>query len=175
MRKQKYIKPLVITFLVLILASFTVNLALHSNTDYATAVSWANWYEGYLPCLNSDKLSISSIRHLPILKFENLAELEQFKTDYADEFDMNQEYDEIPSFESSVSKMDKSFFEDYTVFLVYVSANSVSLRFGVNSVDIIENSLLIRGNFLIIQPLKSYPCISYSSTQTSDFNYCSCK
>lgn len=123
--------------------TFTVDIDILTGSDYESTVSWANWYEGYIPCLNSDKLSISSVQHLPILKFETLTELEQFQTDYAEEFTMNQGYDEIPSFESAVAEMDEAYFEDYTVFLVYVSANSGSLRYGVNTVDIMEDSLCV--------------------------------
>lgn len=126
-----------------ILSTFTVDIDILSNADYDTTVSWANWTEGYIPCLNSDKLIISSVQHLPILKFETVVELEQFKSDYADEFTMNQGYDEIPSFESNVAEMDEAYFEEYTVFLVYVSANSGSYRYGVNTVDIMENSLCV--------------------------------
>lgn len=39
--------------------------------------------------------------------------------------------------------MDEAYFEEHTVFLVYVTANSGSLRYGINSVDIMENSLCI--------------------------------
>ena len=47
---------------------------------------------------------------------------------------MNDESNGFPSFDSITASMDDNFFERKTLFLVYVSANSGSLRFGVNSI-----------------------------------------
>ena len=106
-----------------------------NNWDAGTA--WVN-YGGndafYFGALNSDKFSISSAKHLPIYKFDSLAELDQFKTTFADVFSFNESYDEIQSFETSIQNFDDNFFADYSLFVVYVSSSSGSLRFGVNSV-----------------------------------------
>ena len=105
------------------------------NWDAGTA--WVN-YGGndafYFGALNWDKFSISSVKHLPIYKFDSLAELNQFKATFADVFSFNESYDEIQSFETAIQKFDDSFFAEYSLFVVYVSSNSGSLRFGVNSV-----------------------------------------
>ena len=106
-----------------------------NNWDAGTA--WVN-YGGndafYFGALNRDKFSISSVKHLPIYKFDSLAELNQFKATFADVFSFNESYDEIQSFETAIQKFDDSFFAEYSLFVVYVSSNSGSLRFGVNSV-----------------------------------------
>lgn len=106
-----------------------------NNWDAGTA--WVN-YGGndafYFGALNRDKFSISSVKHLPIYKFDSLAELNQFKATFEDVFSFNESYDEIQSFETAIQKFDDSFFAEYSLFVVYVSSNSGSLRFGVNSV-----------------------------------------
>ena len=106
-----------------------------NNWDAGTA--WVN-YGGneafYFGALNSDKFSISSVKHLPIYKFDSLSELNQFKTTFADVFSFNESYDEIQSFETAIQNFDDNFFVEYSLFVVYVSSNSGSLRFGVNSV-----------------------------------------
>ena len=50
------------------------------------------------------------------------------------EFDFTQEYDEIKSFEEESQAYDEDYFEDKTLFLIYVPSNSGSLRYGVNSI-----------------------------------------
>lgn len=102
-----------------------------------TSVSWVNYYEGnelYLAALNRDKMAISSVQHLPILKFETVDALEQFKTDFAGQLELDRGYDEVSSFADNTKGMDRVYFEKYTVFAVYVPANSGSLRFGVNEI-----------------------------------------
>jgi len=97
-------------------------------------VSYANHNDSqFLGGLNADKMSISSVRHLPIYKFDTLSELEQFKKS-ADGFTYDKGYDEVPSFNDAVAKYDESFFAENSLMLVYVAANNSTHRYGVNSV-----------------------------------------
>ena len=73
---------------------------------------------------------MSSVIHLPIYKFDTLVELEQFINDIKDGLSIEQGYDE-------------SFFDENTLMLVYVEANSCSYRYGVDSVHHAD------GNFCI--------------------------
>ena len=101
------------------------------------AISRANWAdksEIYTNALNNDKMTISSVQHLPIYKFDTLEDLEQFKLNFDEVLDMNASYDEIQSFEHATGDYSETFFEENTLMLVYVSANSGTYRFGVNSV-----------------------------------------
>ncbi len=99
---------------------------------------WVNWsgeWDFHLTALNSDKLAISSVHHLPMFRFEMLGELEAFKERFAGEFAMNHGIDQFgPSFADVTAGMDEAYFEDRTVFVVYVPASSGSYRFGVDSV-----------------------------------------
>ena len=100
-------------------------------------VSYANWgglNEIYSKALNIDKMAISSVRHLPIYKFDTLAELKQFKNDVKDVLSIDAGYDEMPSFNESTTKYDENFFAENTLMLVYVEATSGSYRYGVDSV-----------------------------------------
>lgn len=101
------------------------------------AISYANWAEAsevYFGALNKDKMAISSIQHLPIYKFDTMEDLEQFKLTFGKVLAMDYGYDEVPSFNDATAKYEKTFFEENTVMLVYVGANSGTYRFGVNSV-----------------------------------------
>ena len=103
-------------------------------------VSYANWGdldEIYSNALNIDKIDTNefdNINHLPIYKFDTLAELEQFKNDVKDVLSIDSGYDEVPSFNESTAKYDENFFTENTLMLVYVEASSGSYRYGVDSV-----------------------------------------
>lgn len=108
-----------------------------ADETFDITVSYANWgelNEIYSKALNIDKMAISSVRHLPIYKFDTLAELEQFKNDVKDVLSIDAGYDEMPSFNESTTKYDENFFAENTLMLVYVEATSGSYRYGVNSV-----------------------------------------
>ena len=101
------------------------------------AVSYANWTDDsgiYFLALNTSQMYISSVRHLPIYKFDTLEDLEQFKLNFSEVLSMDAGYDDVPSFEHTTAGYDESFFEENALMLVYVSASSGSYRFGVNSV-----------------------------------------
>lgn len=101
----------------------------------STWVNWSDEEDFYLAALNSDKLSISSVQHLPVFRFETTQELEEFKERFGDHFAMEHSLDGlIPSFADITSEMDEAYFEGRTVFVVYVPASSGSYRFGVNSI-----------------------------------------
>ena len=105
---------------------------------FEAASSWVNWSDEedfYLAALNADKLAVTSVQHLPVFRFETAEELEEFKERFGDYFAMEHSLGElIPSFADITSKMDETYFESRTVFVVYVPSGSGSYRFGVDSV-----------------------------------------
>ena len=110
------------------------------------AVSYANWTEEseiYFGALNKDKMAISSVQHLPIYKFNTSEELEQFKLSFGEALAMDYGYNEVSSFNDSTAGYDETFFEENTLMLVYVGANSGTYRFGVSSVFCDGNSFCI--------------------------------
>ena len=113
---------------------------------FEIAVSYANWTEEseiYFGALNKEKMVISSVQHLPIYKFNTLEELEQFKLAFGEVLTMDSGYDEVPSFNDITTNYDETFFDENTLLLVYVGANSGTYRFGVSSVFCAENSFCI--------------------------------
>ena len=113
---------------------------------FEIAVSYANWTEEseiYFGALNKEKMVISSVQHLPIYKFNTLEELEQFKLAFGEVLTMDRGYDEVPSFNDITADYDETFFDENTLLLVYVGANSGTYRFGVSSVFCAENSFCI--------------------------------
>ena len=98
-----------------------------------TKVSYANWTEDskIFSCMNPEKLTISSVRHLPVYKLDTKEDLDQFKEKYRDVLTFDQWYDEVPSFNEATAGYDDIFFAEHTVVLAYVTANSGSLRFGM--------------------------------------------
>lgn len=114
--------------------------------DFDVAVSWANYSDDdkiYSHALNTDKMIISSVQHLPIYKFDTLKDLKQFKDAFGETLSMKNGYDEVPSFEVATAKYDDVFFEENTLMLVYVVANNSSHRYGVNSIFCDEKSFCI--------------------------------
>ena len=113
---------------------------------FEIAVSYANWTEEseiYFGALNKEKMVISSVQHLPIYKFNTSEELEQFKLAFGEVLTMDRGYDEVPSFNDITADYDETFFDENTLLLVYVGANSGTYRFGVSSVFCAENSFCI--------------------------------
>ena len=117
-----------------------------TKEELDVAVSYANWtdtQELYFGALNRDKLAISSVKHLPIYKFDTPKDLEQFKLNFGEILTMDHGYDEVPSFHETTAQYDEAFFEKNTLMLVYVATNSGSLRFDVSSMYCDDTSLCI--------------------------------
>ncbi|MBE6575196.1 MAG: hypothetical protein E7654_02865 [Ruminococcaceae bacterium] len=110
-----------------------------ADEAFDITVSYAN-YTGddriYTSALNTQKIYtyISSVRHLPVYRFDTLSELERFKENFGNVLTMDRGYDEIPSFREVTAKYDNTFFAENTLMLVYVTASSGSYRYGVESV-----------------------------------------
>ena len=77
-----------------------------ANEAFDISVSYVNWAHAPMEsfgALNTDKLLISSVQHLPIYRFDTLKDLEQCKL-FDDRFTFDSGYDEIPSFNDTVLK-----------------------------------------------------------------------
>ncbi|MBR0341342.1 MAG: hypothetical protein IJH64_03745, partial [Oscillospiraceae bacterium] len=108
-----------------------------------THVVYAGWTEDgriLSECLNPSAMAISSVRHLPIYKFETRADLDRFIENFQD---LDQGYDDVPSFNEIALSYDDSFFENYAVILAYVTASSGSYRFDIQEVIIDGSSFCI--------------------------------
>lgn len=94
--------------------------------------------------LNADRMTISSVLHFPIYKFDTLEELTQFKDslDYPEMLSLA--YDEVPSFNEVTAKYDETFFSESTLLLVYVVASTGSYRFAVDTIASDDTSLCVQ-------------------------------
>ena len=93
-----------------------------------------NWLQQISGFLNADKMTISSVLHFPIYKFDTLEELTQFKDslDYPEMLSFA--YDEVPPFNEVTAKYDEAFFSENTLLLVYVVASTGTYRFAVDTI-----------------------------------------
>ena len=100
-----------------------------------TTVSRVSSSEALDPgALNEDRMTISSVLHFPIYKFDTLEELTQFKDslDYPEMLSFA--YDEVPPFNEVTAKYDEAFFSENTLLLVYVVASTGTYRFAVDTI-----------------------------------------
>ncbi len=118
--------------------------------DYEAKTAWVNraeseallWGEACNEALRMK--GDTQTQHLPLFLCESEAALLRFKEKFDELLDFTRGYDEAPSFNVLCSSYDEKFFEEHTLFLVYVSANSGSLRFGVESVAVGMEMLTIQ-------------------------------
>ena len=88
----------------------------------------------YSTALNADQMTISSVRHFPIYKFDTLEDLTQFKDSLDYPGMLSLAYDEVPAFNEVTAKYDETFFSENTLLLVYVVAHTGSYRFAVDTI-----------------------------------------
>ncbi len=116
---------------------------IQSSNPNNSLVAWANWSDNsdiITKSLNFNKMSISSVQHLPIFKCEKQSDLNDFKNQFKDSLSFSSGYDEVPSFEEVTAGFGADFFDNNTLFLVYVSAGSGSLRFALDSYSVVDGT-----------------------------------
>ena len=115
-------------------------------SEVNTQVAFCNYTDVadiYLNCLNYDWMYYSAMRYLPMYKFETKKELDHFKTMFQNQLTFDQAYDEVPSFNAVTADYDEEFFSEHTLIMVYVEANTCSLRYGVRDVSFDGSSLCV--------------------------------
>ena len=120
----------------------------HSATlsEVKTKVAFCNYTDVtaiYSNCLNYDWMHYSVVRYLPMYKFETRKELDHFKSAYQNHLTFDHGYDEVPSFDAVTANYDEEFFSEHTLIMVYVEADTCSLRYGVRDVSFDGNSLCV--------------------------------
>ena len=138
-------------FCLMLTAVFLFNSTVKGPEDvevpYAIAVAYVGWSDSQTICdgaLNKELLKNEPNEHLPIFRMDTLEDLEQFKAQYENVFAMDQGFDNIRSFEAVLkqSQFDRElFYEDNSMLLIYIPANSGSLRFFVDEIITNDNSL----------------------------------
>ena len=109
-------------------------------------VGWSDSQMIYDGAINKELLGSEPDEHFPIFRLDTPEELERFKTQYENVFNMDQEYDNVLSFNGAIKKAQwdrEGFYEDNSLLIVYVPANSGSLRFHVKEIITKDSSLCI--------------------------------
>ena len=89
---------------------------------------------------NGKKSDIYGNLNYPIFKMDSKADLEEFKADFGEIFDIYNPYNSN-SFEKNTLKYDELFFENNTLFVIYIGDTSSSLVYGVDSVCVQDDFL----------------------------------
>lgn len=100
-------------------------------------VSPANSYFGkelYEAALNSEKTDEDGVQHLPVFKMETKGELDAFRASFGDSLAREGEEGKGPGFSEVVKRYDDAFFEKNALFIVYVTPDSGSYRYGVEKI-----------------------------------------
>ena len=120
---------------------------------FSITVAYAGWSDD--PAINDgalnkdfflDNSAPTAQRHLPLFAMDTLAELEEFKSKYGGILSMEQGYNESLSFNAALAKAQfdrEEFFEDSTLIVVYVTANSGSYRFSTKEIVEADGALQI--------------------------------
>ncbi len=114
---------------------------------YSYTVAYVGWSDSqaiYDSALNKTVLQSEPGKHLPIFKIDTLADLEQFKAKYKSVFAMDQEFDNTRSFEAVLKQAQwdrEIFYEKHSMLIIYIPANSNSLRFQIEESTASGNAL----------------------------------
>lgn len=107
------------------------------SKKYTNYVAFANWTDDskiYATALNTETMISSSVQHLPIYKFDTVAELNSFKTSFSGILTMDSGLDEAPSFDYITTAYNDRYFSEKSVILTYIPSNSSFYRFDVSDV-----------------------------------------
>lgn len=121
----------------------TEQTKLKAKVSYASSWNHSAYNSLLNVALNKSKLNENEEKHLPIFKIDTQQELERLISEYGEDIFINEGYDEMPSFEETAKKYDEDFFERNTLLLVYVSAPSGTLRFGLKDIDFNSDSVCV--------------------------------
>ncbi len=93
--------------------------------------------------LNSEKMFLSSVLHLPIGKRETKEELDSYIARIAPEGEYNSHDADFLTFFEKAAEFDENYFEKYTLLTVTVAAPSGSFRYGVDSIMKKDGGLVV--------------------------------
>ena len=121
-----------------------------AEAEYAYILTYAGWSSDaslYENALNKNELiQTESTIHFPVFKVESIEELEDFKSAYKDSISFAQGYDTVKSFDEAMlqAQFDREiFYQEHSLIIVYIPANSGSLRFAVEEITTTDTSMCI--------------------------------
>ncbi len=111
-----------------------VRAMLFADEPYETKTAYVNWTEDagiYTGSLNTDKMAVSSVRHLPVYKLDTLEDLDRFGETFKDVLTLDHGYNEVPSYADVTSVYDETFFSENSVIMAYIPASSGTFRYKI--------------------------------------------
>lgn len=94
----------------------------------------------YTAAANSDKMKYSSVMHIPIYKLDSEEDLSRFKKDFENTFDFSHVSETMLSFDSTTQHID---FSEDSLFVIYVTADSLGYEYSVDSVTVNNGALVV--------------------------------
>ncbi|MBQ8210251.1 MAG: hypothetical protein IJZ35_06700 [Clostridia bacterium] len=88
----------------------------------------------YEKSLNFDKMDTDSIFNIPVFKFETMQDAEDFIAFFEDEYLSDGAHGDIDDFKDKIKAMGDEYFDEYTVFVMYVITGSGATDVDVHSV-----------------------------------------
>ena len=138
-----------IAFILILLFLLTLVSCVPHDPGYANTVAYAGWSDDPIisdGALNKEQLQSDGVTHLPIFRMDTIEDLGQFKLKYKDVLAMDYGYNSVLSFEEALNKAQwdrEEFFKEHSLLVIYVTAGSGSLRFGVNDVEVLDGSVCV--------------------------------
>ncbi len=105
-----------------------------SHTDAITFVNYSDNDTIISKALNADTVRQNK-QHRPLYRITSTAALADFKNTFGNLLTLTSKWDGAPSFETITSEYDNAFFQNKTLFLVYVTAGSSSYDYVVSGVQ----------------------------------------
>ncbi len=120
------------------------------SDNFANTISYVGWTDNsalYEGALNYELLQNQPNEHLPVFKIDTMEELENFKETYNDILLFDQGYDTVRSFSEAMDKAQfdrESFYEEHSLLIIYIPANSGSFRYALQEVKTSGTSICIQ-------------------------------
>ena len=120
------------------------------DEQFSNAIAYVGWTEDeriYTGAVNKQLLQSGDGEHLPVFLIDTPEDLAAFKSQYQDVFAMDQGHNDIRSLEQALAQTHwdrAAFYEEHTLMLVYIPANSSTYRYGIQRVDTEDGSLTVR-------------------------------
>ena len=120
------------------------------DEQFSNAIAYVGWTEDeriYTGAVNKQLLQSGDGEHLPVFLIDTPEDLAAFKSQYQDVFAMDQGHNDIRSLEQALAQTQwdrAAFYEEHTLMLVYIPANSSTYRYGIQRVDTEDGSLTVR-------------------------------
>lgn len=105
--------------------------------DCAHHVCYVNWSDDaavFDKAINKEHFTQSSLQHLPLYRIDDGDDYQSFFSDFFSILELESDYNGEPGFCELTEHCREEFFEDNSLLIVYISANSGSLRFDLSKV-----------------------------------------